>query len=81
MTSPDAGSNGARTRRSDLASFAIYCIAYAVFMALLAFSPDVLAKRVVGGVNLAVAYGMGLILGAVALAGIAMAKRRGGPPA
>ena len=81
MTSPDAGPDGARARRGDLASFAIYCVGYAVFMALLAFSPDVLATRVVGGVNLAVAYGVGLILSAVVLAGIAMAKRRGGPPA
>ena len=34
-----------------------------------------MAMRVIGGVNLAIAYGMGLILAAVLLAGIAMLLR------
>lgn len=62
------GSNG--THRADLALFAVYCVLYAGFMVLVAFAPDVLATRVLGGVNLAVAYGMGLILAAVVLAAV-----------
>ena len=58
------------THRADLALFVVYCVLYAVFMALVAFAPDLLATRVFGGVNLAVAYGMGLIVAAVVLAAI-----------
>lgn len=64
------------THKADLALFAVYCVFYAVFMVLVAFAPDVLAMRVLGGVNLAVAYGMGLIVAAVAMAGIATLIRR-----
>ena len=65
------------THRVDLALFAAYFLPYAGFMGLAAFAPDVLATRVLGGVNLAVAYGMGLIVGAVALAGFASFLHRG----
>ncbi len=71
----DPRANG--THRADLVLFALYCVLYAGFMGLTAFAPDVLAMRVFGGVNLAVAYGMGLIVTAVVLAGIATLLRRG----
>lgn len=80
VAGPDRGEDepGAHgTHRVDLALFAAYCLPYAGFMGLAAFAPDVLATRVLGGVNLAVAYGMGLILGAVALAGLATFLHRG----
>jgi len=70
-------SNG--THKADLALFAVYFLLYAGFMGLVAFAPDVLATRVLGGVNLAVAYGMGLILAAVALAAVStfLHRRKG----
>jgi uncharacterized membrane protein (DUF485 family) len=55
--------------------FLFYFALYAIFMGLTAFAPETLAIRVVGGVNLAVAYGMGLILAAALLAGVAMFLR------
>ncbi len=67
---------GSGIRATDLALFALYFLLYAGFMALTAFSPETLAIRVAGGVNLAIAYGMGLILAAVALAVVAMFLRR-----
>lgn len=70
----DAGRSG--TNKADLALFAVYCVLYAVFMGLVAFAPDVLAMRVFGGVNLAVAYGMGLIVAAVVLAAISTMLHR-----
>jgi uncharacterized membrane protein (DUF485 family) len=69
----DSGPDGsAHAHRADLALFVVYFLLYAGFMALTAFSPETLAIRVIGGVNLAVAYGMGLILAAVILAAVAM---------
>ena len=64
--------------RADLVLFAVYFLLYAGFMGLTAFSPETLAIRVAGGVNVAVAYGMGLILIAVILAGVAMFTYRHG---
>ena len=55
-------------RRLGLALFALYTSAYAIFMALAAFFPDVMALRPSGGVNVAIAYGFGLIFGAFVLA-------------
>jgi uncharacterized membrane protein (DUF485 family) len=69
--------DGHDTHTVDLVSFLVYCLLYAGFMGLVAFAPDVLATRVLGGVNLAVAYGMGLILAAVVLAVVATWLRRG----
>ncbi len=70
----DARPNG--THKADLALFALYCVFYAVFMGLVAFAPDVLAIRVFGGVNLAVAYGMGLIVAAVVVAAVSTVLHR-----
>lgn len=64
--------------RADLVLFAVYFLLYAGFMGLTAFAPRAMAMRVVGGVNLAVAYGMGLILAAIVLAGAATLLRRDG---
>ena len=49
-------------------------------MAVAAFRLDWLAKPVVGGVNLAVAWGVGLIVLAIALAAAALLGGRGGKP-
>ena len=81
MVGPEPEDGTARangTHRFDLALFAVYCVLYAVFMALVAFAPDVLATRVFGGVNLAVAYGLGLIVAAVVLAAISTILHRRG---
>lgn len=66
-----------RHRRLDLLLFFLYCGLYAGFMGIAAFRQDWMARPVVGGVNLAIAYGMGLILGAIGLALIATLVRRG----
>jgi uncharacterized membrane protein (DUF485 family) len=57
--------------------FALYFAAYAVFVALNAFWPDVMKTPAFAGINLAVVYGFGLIIGAFVLAVIyAAASRR-----
>ena len=70
--------------RIGLGLFWIYVLLYAGFMALVLFRPDLLSLRPFGGVNLAIAYGMGLIAGAFVLAIVYMAACRavegGGPP-
>jgi uncharacterized membrane protein (DUF485 family) len=53
---------------SGLWLFALYCLAYGVFMYLAAFSPQTLAMVTPLGPNLAIVYGFGLILGAMVVA-------------
>jgi uncharacterized membrane protein (DUF485 family) len=53
--------------RQGLSLFAIYLLLYGGFMALNAFRPA-LMETTVGGVNLAVLYGFGLIIAAFVLA-------------
>jgi len=48
--------------------FALYFAAYAAFVGLNAFWPSVMKTPVIAGVNLAVVYGFGLIIGAFVLA-------------
>ena len=67
-----------RNARYGLILFAIYFILYAGFIVLSAFHADLMAKRVVAGVNLAVIYGLGLIMSAFVLALIYMVLCRGG---
>lgn len=74
-----------RTRAIGLSLFAVYCAAYAGFVATAAFgtfrtgvADGGLARPVLGGVNLAVAYGMALILGAFVLALLYAFLARGG---
>lgn len=58
----------ARQSRLGLVLFSVYLAAYGGFMGLSAFAPDLMAQPVFAGVNLAITYGLGLILGAVLLA-------------
>ena len=75
---------GAASSRIGLTLFWIYVLLYAGFMVLVLFRPDLLSLRPFGGVNLAIAYGMGLIAGALLLAIIYMVACRsvedGGQP-
>lgn len=57
-----------KANRTGLVLFVVYLAGYAGFMYLAAFRPSRLAAEVVGGVNLAVVYGMALILAAFVLA-------------
>jgi uncharacterized membrane protein (DUF485 family) len=57
-----------RNARIGLALFAVYLVLYAGFVALNAFFPKEMARAPFGGVNLAVLYGLSLIVGAFVLA-------------
>jgi uncharacterized membrane protein (DUF485 family) len=57
-----------RHARLGLWLFSLYVVAYAGFVGLNAFAPAAMEQPAVGGVNLAVASGVGLITGAFALA-------------
>jgi uncharacterized membrane protein (DUF485 family) len=50
-----------RASRLGLALFAVYCLCYAGFIGVAAFSIKTLERLPFGGVNLAVIYGFGLI--------------------
>ena len=82
--SSNRGPARSASSRIGLGLFWIYVLLYAGFMVLVLFRPDLLSLRPFGGVNLAIAYGMGLIAGAFLLAIIYMAACRavegGGPP-
>jgi uncharacterized membrane protein (DUF485 family) len=82
--SPKSAPARAASSRIGLTLFWIYVLLYAGFMALVLFRPDLLSLRPFGGVNLAIAYGMGLIAGALLLAIIYMVACRsvedGGQP-
>jgi uncharacterized membrane protein (DUF485 family) len=74
-----------RSRAIGLVLFAIYCLAYTGFVATAAFgtfrsgvADGGLARPAFEGVNLAVVYGMALILGAFALAVLYAFLARGG---
>ena len=66
--------------RLGLLLFAIYLAAYGAYVLINAFRPAVMDELVGAGVNLAVASGMGLIVGALALALVyaALCRRPGG---
>ena len=70
-----------RNARVGLALFAVYLVLYAGFMALNAFYPQRMATAPFGGINLAVMYGLLLIVGAFVLALLYMflVRRRVGP--
>ena len=61
-----------RNARAGLVLFFLYLAFYAGFMGLAAFSPELMARPALGGVNLAITYGMGLIAGAFVVAVIYM---------
>ena len=60
-----------------LALFGVYVLLYAGFMGLVLVRPDALAARPFGGVNLAIACGLGLILAAVVLSVVYIVARAG----
>ena len=62
----------AANARAGLILFFIYLAFYAGFMGLAAFAPQAMSRPAVSGVNLAVTYGMGLIVGALLIAAIYM---------
>ncbi len=62
---PDVISKNART---GMILFAVYVVLYAGFMILAVFWPQLMGSTPFGGVNLAIKYGMGLILAALILA-------------
>jgi uncharacterized membrane protein (DUF485 family) len=57
-----------RNARYGLLLFVLYVLLYGGFMALSAFAPDVMQRTAINGVNVAILYGMGLILAALFLA-------------
>jgi uncharacterized membrane protein (DUF485 family) len=61
--------------RLGLGLFAVYVLLYAGFMTLVLVRPDLLSSRPLGGVNLAIACGLGLILAAVFLAMVSVVIR------
>ena len=66
--------------RLGLVLFAIYLTGYGAYVLINAFRPAVMDELVGAGVNLAVASGMGLIVGALVLALVyaALCRRPGG---
>jgi uncharacterized membrane protein (DUF485 family) len=58
----------ARNARVGLWLFAVYVVLYGGFMALNAFFPKQMGRPVFAGINLAVTYGLLLIVGAFLLA-------------
>ena len=58
----DSLETSARNSRYGLVLFAVYFLLYAAFVLLNAFCPAVMEAMPVAGVNVAVLYGLGLIL-------------------
>ena len=54
--------------RLGLFLFAVYLLAYGAFVIINAFWPALMDRVVAAGLNLAVVYGLGLIVGALVLA-------------
>lgn len=71
MTTPEES----RGRRLGLGLFWVYVLLYAGFMGLVLFRHDLLSLRPFGGVNLAIASGMGLIAAAFGLALLSLVAR------
>ncbi|MFM7034613.1 MAG: DUF485 domain-containing protein [Planctomycetia bacterium] len=67
----------ATTSRIGLALFWVYVLLYGAFMGIVLVRPDLLSWRPFGGVNLAIAAGMGLIAAAFILAVVYMVARAG----
>lgn len=81
MPTPTDPAEAARTfnRRLGLVLFFLYCLAYAGFIGLAVGNRTALAAPVLGGINLAVVYGMGLIFGAGLLALVYLVAARREP--
>ncbi|QDV81574.1 DUF485 domain-containing protein [Planctomycetes bacterium TBK1r] len=54
--------------RLGLWLFAVYLVLYLGFVLLSAFAADVMERPVLAGLNLAIVYGFGLIVGALVMA-------------
>ena len=65
-----------RSSRIGFGLFWIYVALYGGFIALVLFAPGLLAARPFGGVNLAIASGLGLIVAALVLAVVYMVACR-----
>jgi uncharacterized membrane protein (DUF485 family) len=63
--------------RLGLALFGLYVLLYAGFITLVLVRPGLVAERPFGGVNLAIACGLGLIVAAVLLSVVYMVARAG----
>ena len=57
-----------RNARNGMILFVVYVAMYLGFMLLNAFAPQRMQQPVLAGVNLAIVYGMGLIVAALVLA-------------
>jgi uncharacterized membrane protein (DUF485 family) len=71
-TADDHPEISAANTRAGLVLFFFYLAFYAGFVLLAAFSPETMAMRAIGGVNLAITYGMALIFGAFVVAALYM---------
>ena len=69
-----------RNARYGLILFAVYVLLYGGFMWLTVFRTEAMGREVFGGMNLAIAYGFGLIAAALVLALIYMALCGRGVP-
>ena len=58
----------AHNTRMGVILFVVYVLFYGGFMALSAFSPEVMSRPILRGVNIAVVYGFALIVAALVLA-------------
>jgi uncharacterized membrane protein (DUF485 family) len=79
MTEQDARERGTLppASRLGLALFGLYVLCYGGFITLVLVRPDLAAERPFGGVNLAIACGLGLIVAAVVLSVAYMVARAG----
>ncbi len=64
----DSLATSARNARVGMVLFLLYLFVYGAFVAINAFWPDVMSDVQIAGVNLAVSYGLGLIILAFVLA-------------
>lgn len=64
----DSEERSVRHTRLGLRFFAVYLLIYVGFMLASAFAPATMAADAPGGLNVALLYGLGLIVGAVVLA-------------
>jgi uncharacterized membrane protein (DUF485 family) len=67
-TNRERGKAETHNARYGLWLFLIYVVLYGGFMGLSVFAPQVMSKSPFGGVNLAILYGLGLIVAAFLLA-------------
>jgi len=65
---PNDLNQSSASARIGLVLFVIYVLLYAGLIGIVLFRPELLSTRPFGGVNLAIAYGMGLIGAAFLLA-------------